>query len=117
MVLYMNALVASGPGEANSSVVAVRRRARDFLGAHIAACAADVLDDHSLSPFAPELVCQHTRQQISAAAGRVGDDHLHGAGGEVGPRWGRDSDEQGRDCRYRNPGCPHACLLCPYRLS
>ena len=93
MVLYMKALVASGPGEANKQRVAVGVRARDLLRPDIAAGAADVFDDDRLSPFAPELLGQNARQKIGAAAGRVGDDHLHCARGK-------------RRLRAALPGCP-----------
>ncbi len=78
--------MAIGPGEASSKRIAVGVGAENFRRADIAAGAADIFDDHRLPPFAAELVGQHPRQQIGAAAGRVGHDQLDDAGGKIGLR-------------------------------
>ena len=56
---------------------AIRRRARDRLGADQSAAAGAVLDEELLAERLAELFGEHPAEQIVGAAGRIRHDHAH----------------------------------------
>jgi len=69
--------------------VAVRRAARDFLGADAAECAGTILDQHGLAERVLQMLADQPRDVVGAGPGREGHDDLDLPLREVVRRGGR----------------------------